>query len=66
MRQIARLIWSIETAQIPMRLSDLHIQATREGTDQLNVKMLVSALYMRPTSTNSQGIDEFYDMEQMQ
>ena len=68
MRQLARLLWSVETARIPMRLNNLRIQSTKEGTDQLNVKMVVSALYMPSTGTGAggTGLDDFYDMEQAQ
>ena len=55
MRHIARFLYSIESAAIPIRLSDVHFQSAREGTDQLNVKLLVSALYMPPTGPNSSG-----------
>jgi hypothetical protein len=53
MRHIARFLWSIESAAIPIRLSDIHFQSTREGTDQLGVKLVVSALYMPPKNQNS-------------
>jgi len=51
MRQIARFLWSIESATMPIRLNSIRIQSMREGTDQLNVKLVVSALYM-PTEQN--------------
>jgi hypothetical protein len=51
MRQIARFLWSIESATMPIRLNSIRIQSTREGTAQLNVKLVVSALYM-PTDQN--------------
>ena len=64
MRQIARLLSSVETAHIPMRLNSLRVQSTREGTDQLNVKMVVSALYMPPTGANATpGLEDLLDME---
>jgi hypothetical protein len=50
MRQIARILWSIESANIPIRLNDMKITTTREGTDNLDVKLIVSALYMPPTA----------------
>jgi hypothetical protein len=67
MRHISRFLWSVESAAIPIRLSDIHFQSTREGTDQLNVKLLISALYMPSAQTNSpnnnSGGDIFNDME---
>jgi hypothetical protein len=66
MRQIARFLWSIESARIPIRLNDIKIQATREGTDQLNVKLVVSALYMPPTGQSAAaGSELFNELEGM-
>ncbi len=50
MRQIARILWSIESADIPIRLNDMKISTAREGTDNLDVKLIVSSLYMPPTA----------------
>jgi hypothetical protein len=67
MRQIARLLSSIESARIPMRMSSIRLQTMREGSDQLNVKMVVSALYMPPTGTTpSPGLEDLLDMENQQ
>jgi hypothetical protein len=66
MRQIARFLWSVESATIPIRLNNIRIQSQKEGTDQLNVKLVVSALYM-PTGQNSNaGGDVFDDLEGIQ
>jgi hypothetical protein len=66
MRQIARFLWSIESAHIPIRLNDIKIQSTREGTDQLNVKLVVSALYMPPpVQSTAAGSDIFNELEGM-
>ena len=61
MRQIARFLWSIESARIPIRLNDVKIQSTREGTDQLNVKLVVSALYMPPTGQPPAAASEMFN-----
>jgi hypothetical protein len=71
MRHIARFLWSIESAALPIRLTDVHFQSAREGTDQLNVKLLVSALYMPPTgnsasTNNNNGGDIFNELEGFQ
>lgn len=70
MRHIARFLWSIESATIPIRLEDLRFQSTREGTDQLNVKLIVSTLYMPPNAPNSPNgggsNDIFNDFEGLQ
>jgi hypothetical protein len=61
MRQIARFLWSIESARIPVRLNNITIQSTREGTDQLNVKLVVSALYMPPTGQGAAAANEMFN-----
>jgi len=66
MRQIARFLWSIESATIPIRLNLIRIQSTREGSDQLNVKLVVSALYMPTEPNSSPGNDVFDALEGMQ
>jgi hypothetical protein len=65
MRQIARFLWSIESATMPIRLNSIRIQSMREGTAQLNVKLVVSALYM-PTEQNPAGNDVFDALEGLQ
>jgi hypothetical protein len=60
MRQIAKFLQSVESATIPVRLNNIRIQSTKEGTDQLNVKLVVSALYMPPTGQSADvGNDVF-------
>jgi Type II secretion system (T2SS), protein M subtype b len=44
MLQISRLIWALETATIPIRVSDIRVTPEREGTDQLSVQLGVSTL----------------------
>ena len=64
MRQVARLVSAIESAHIPLRLESIHMQSAKEGTDQVNVKMVVSSLYMPPTGqAGSQTFEQFYDIE---
>jgi len=48
MRAISRLIWSLETATIPVRINEVQISPRREGTDDLSVRLSVSALCMPP------------------
>ena len=59
MRQIARFLWSVESATIPIRLNSIRIQSQKEGTDQLNVKLVVSALYMPPAGPNPAAGSDF-------
>ncbi len=48
MASISRLLWSLETASIPVRLNDMQITPRKEGTDDLSVRLSVSALCMPP------------------
>jgi hypothetical protein len=66
MRQIARFLWSIESATIPLRLNSIRVQSMKEGTDQLNVKLVVSALYMPTSQTPGLGTDVMDALEGMQ
>jgi len=53
MYSMARLLWLLETAPIPMRVNSIKITSTKEGSDALTVKQLsVSALYMPPTENS--------------
>lgn len=60
MRQIARFLWSVESATIPLRLTSFRIQSTKEGSADLSVKLVVSALYM-PTGQNANFGNEMMD-----
>jgi hypothetical protein len=68
MRQISRFLWSVESASIPIRLNNIRIQSQKEGSDQLNVKLVVSALYMPTTVQNSNNgnNDVMEDLESLQ
>lgn len=66
MRQIARMLWSIESADIPIRLNEMRIQSVREGADNLDVKLIVSALYMPPTGQAASPGELFNEMEDFQ
>ncbi len=51
MRSIARMMWALETSKIPMRVSDIKISPTREGTDELSVKLMVSTIFTAPEAS---------------
>lgn len=50
MLSISRLLWAMETASIPIRLSDVRVTPEREGTDQLSVQVGVSTISAPPGS----------------
>ena len=53
---IAKLLWSIETATIPIRINDLRIQARKEGTDDLSVVLSISTLATTPESGKTAAV----------
>jgi|KBSMisStandDraft_5_1062788.scaffolds.fasta_scaffold734828_2 hypothetical protein len=53
MQAASKLLWSIETATIPVRVNDMQVTPRREGTDDLSIRLSVSALCMPPTADNS-------------
>jgi len=53
MYSLARLMWALETAPIPLRVNSVKITSPKEGSDSLAVKQLsVSALYMAPVDNS--------------
>src|SRR3954464_240602 len=40
---VSKLLWSIETATIPVRVNDMQVTPRREGTDDLSIRLSVSA-----------------------
>jgi hypothetical protein len=53
MQSISRLLWSIETATIPVRVTDIQITPRKEGTDDLSVQIGVSTLSRLPEGAKS-------------
>jgi hypothetical protein len=45
---ISRLLWSTETAEIPLRVNEMQISPRKEGTDDLSVQLTISTLSMVP------------------
>jgi hypothetical protein len=54
MQAVSKLLWSIETATIPVRVNDMQITPRREGTDDLSIRLSVSALCMPPEAESKQ------------
>jgi hypothetical protein len=48
MAQIGRFIWRIQTAAIPLRITDLAISTNREATDDLQVNIGLSTIFLSP------------------
>jgi Tfp pilus assembly protein PilO len=50
MPQVARMLASIETAGIPVRVNDMTLTPSKEGTDDLTVRFSLSALCQPPAA----------------
>ena len=50
MSAVSRLLWSVETSSIPLRITDIQLQSRKEGTDDLNLQLGVSTLCQQATS----------------
>src|SRR4051812_9303092 len=48
MQQIARFLWHIQTANIPVRVSELTLSTRKEGTDDLSLTMTLATIYLPP------------------
>jgi len=47
---IAQLLWRLETAKIPVRVTEMTINAVKEGTDELQINLGVSTLCQNPNA----------------
>jgi len=46
MQQIGRFLYRMQTAQVPVRVSELTISTREEGTDDLSIQMAISTIYL--------------------
>lgn len=44
--QVGRFLWRIQTADIPVRITDLQLATRREGTDDLSLQLGISTIYL--------------------
>ena len=52
MQQIGRFLYRMQTAQVPVRVSELTISTRKEGTDDLSVQMAISTIYLASEADN--------------
>jgi len=45
---VAKLLWRVETASIPLKVDELTLAANKPGTDDLTVTLVVSTIWVRP------------------
>lgn len=50
MSAVSKLLWSVETPAIPVRVNDLQIAPRKEGTDDLSVQLSISTLCQPPAA----------------
>src|SRR6266496_3714690 len=48
MSEIGRFLWRIQTASVPVRITDLTITSRKEGTDDLSISLGVATIYQLP------------------
>jgi hypothetical protein len=52
---MARLLWALETATIPLRVNELQVSSRPENTDNLTVRMNVSTLSLPEAGSTGEG-----------
>ncbi|HEV7299350.1 MAG TPA: GspMb/PilO family protein [Tepidisphaeraceae bacterium] len=48
MAQVSRFLYSVHTAKVPVRVSELQIASRKEGTDDLALQVSISSIYAPP------------------
>ena len=46
MRSVARFVWQLETASLPLKVTWLQLGSRKEGADDLSLQVRISALYL--------------------
>jgi hypothetical protein len=55
MRQASRFLQSVQSADIPVRVSDIQIASRKEGTDDLTLNLGLSTIYLPPEPAQGAG-----------
>jgi len=50
MRSISQFLWDLETATIPVRVTDMQVTPLQEGTDNLAIRVTVSTVCLPPAA----------------
>jgi hypothetical protein len=64
MESVTKLLWRMQNATIPVRVTELQVWARNEGTDDLSVQMRLSTVYLpgsqppATTGTASKGVEK--------
>jgi Pilus assembly protein, PilO len=54
MAEVGNFIFRIQTASIPVRITDLSI-SSKEGTDELSLSLAITTIYLPPVTKSAQG-----------
>jgi len=54
-KQLAAFMYRIQTATIPVRISDLTVTAPKEGTDELQVQIGITTIFLSPEPETKPG-----------
>jgi ribosomal protein L22 len=68
MAQVARFLWRIETATVPVRVTDVTITSRKPGTDDLGVQLGIATSYLaaEPTERAARPTTETASRESIQ
>jgi hypothetical protein len=47
---LSRFVWSMQTATIPLRITELQVSSQKDGQDDLSLTVVMSTLYLAPES----------------
>jgi hypothetical protein len=53
--QIGRFLYRVQTAKVPVRVTNLTINSRKEGTDDLSVQMGIATIYLPPDTSDSKS-----------
>lgn len=48
LKQVAQFLYAVQTADMPVRVSDLQVSARKDNTDDLSVVIALSTIYLPP------------------
>jgi hypothetical protein len=52
MAQVGRFLWRLETASVPVRVTDVTITSRKPGTDELGVQLGIATSYLAPETVD--------------
>jgi hypothetical protein len=52
---LTKLLWAVESSNVPMRVEELSLRARKEGADNQEVTLIVSTIWIRPEDPKAVG-----------